>query len=140
MGGQVNRWTALTPTLNGLYFLLQATDSPPSGFGFYQYAAFYVASAASQGASTGLVPLYVCRDGYGYDFFSKSCSCDGAGTNRGAIGYVSPTSQSGTSPLYYMTKNGYFSYTTAANVNTFSWNGWSVSTSPTAYVWTNGAP
>ena len=102
---------AYSPTLGHLYTLDQAEAS--SGDFNLEFANFFYLYAAPQ---PGLAPLYRCLLGNGKRFYTSSESCEGAGENEGALGYLSGDPLCGGVSLYRLYKPGagHF-YTTSAS-------------------------
>jgi hypothetical protein len=134
LGGPVNRFTSSTIPR----FLLQMTSTPPAGYSIADYSDFYLASGPTQHTYTGLVPLYVCSG-----YLSTDCTCNGAMTNYGAMGYLS-TVKSNASMLRLLqvsnpTTNDK-TWVTEDKLTNYAVIGFTVVGTSLGYVWTGSAP
>lgn len=77
-----------------------ATRGEGAALGFNEEGANYFHLSASP--APGLVPLHRCNMSYGKHFYTTAPNCEGAtpGTEEGTLGYLSPTPQCGSVPLF----------------------------------------
>jgi YD repeat-containing protein len=134
LGGPINRFQSNSVPR----FLLQATSTPPSGYSIADYGDFYLASGPTQDGYTGLQPLYICLG-----YLSVDCTCNGAGYNYGAMGYLSPTKQSASMLRLIQVNNPTTNdktWVTEDKLASYSYIGFTVVGTSVGYVWTGSAP
>ena len=94
------------------FYTTSASEAVCCGFTL-EASNFYYLYSASQ---SGLSAFYRCLSSNGKHFYTKSASCEGAGTQEGILGYAADQATCGAVPLYRLNKSsiGDHFYTTSA--------------------------
>ena len=108
----------------GHFYTTDLTEAQSNGF-FLEAQDFYFLYAAEV---EGLAPFNRCLRANGKRFYTTSDTCEDAGVNEGALGWISPDERCAGIPLYrlYHSGNSAHFYTTSAAerdnaVNTLGW-------------------
>jgi hypothetical protein len=117
----------------GHFYTIDLTEAQSNGYVLEAQDFFFLYTAATD----GLVALNRCLRPSGAHFYTASATCEDAGVNEGALGYMSPDERCGGIALYRLYNSGsgtHFYTTSAAERDTAVAGGW-LYEAVAGYVW-----